>query len=270
MIWWAIVVLAIFLIGVSKSGFGSGAGLVIPPLTVLAMSKIPGYSAEAALGLLLPMLILGDLLVIYQYRREFRGDIIKRLAIGTILGVVLGSYLLEWLSRLNQRELAQAIVFVDVGLESVILVGIHFYRVWRAKGVLPAYRPSMTRSTGTGLFAGISSTLAHAAGPIISLHLLPQKLPRGVFISTCGTYFFLLNSAKLPGYANAGMFDHTPLKWSLMFAPCVIVGTILGRWVTQKINDQLFANILYLLTLGMGAYLLFEGTTDLHRLVWEA
>lgn len=262
MIWWTIVFFAIFLIGVGKSGFGSGAGLLIPPLTVLAMSRIPGFNAEAALGLLLPLLIFGDILAVYQYRKDFRTEIILRLAFGTVVGVVLGAYLLNLIGKQSQ-PLATAIVLVDVGAESVFLVGLHFYRLWRAKGQLPPYRPNLVRSTATGFFAGVSSTIAHAAGPIISLHLLPQRLERGVFISTSGMYFFLLNSAKLPGYYQVGMLEHIPLKLVLSVAPMVVLGTLCGRWLTRRISDHLFANIVYTLTFVMGMYLLSKGTLDL-------
>jgi len=258
--WWIVVALAIFLIGLGKSGFGSGAGLLIPPLTVLAMTRI-GYGADVALGLLLPLLLLGDTLAVYQYRRDFRFDIIKRLAIGTIIGVMIGAYLLSWVQALGTRseKLATAVVLIDVGLESVILVGLHFYRVWRSKGTLPPYRPSVARSSATGFFAGVSSTIAHAAGPIISLHLLPQQLARGAFISTGGMYFFLLNSIKMPGYYQIGMFSHTPMQWYLYLGPLVVIGTLCGRWLTRRISDAMFANIVYGLTLVMGLYLLIKG-----------
>src|SRR3954471_14027727 len=66
--WWSVVFFAVFLIGVTKSGFGSGVGLMIIPMMALAMKHIPGYDSSAALGLLLPLLILGDLIAVYQYR----------------------------------------------------------------------------------------------------------------------------------------------------------------------------------------------------------
>jgi uncharacterized membrane protein YfcA len=62
--WWALVALAIFLIGVTKSGFGSGAGLMIVPMTAIAMRHLPP-GAEAALPLLLPLLIVGDVIAIW-------------------------------------------------------------------------------------------------------------------------------------------------------------------------------------------------------------
>ena len=71
MLSWSIVFLAVFLIGVTKSGFGSGVGLMIVPMTAIAMGYIPGRGSEAALGLLLPLLIAGDLIAVWQYRRLF-------------------------------------------------------------------------------------------------------------------------------------------------------------------------------------------------------
>src|SRR4029079_7672739 len=61
--WWALVALAIFLIGLTKSGFGAGAGLMIVPMTAIAMRHTP-FGAEAALPLLLPLLLLGDTIAI--------------------------------------------------------------------------------------------------------------------------------------------------------------------------------------------------------------
>src|SRR5436190_2548886 len=88
MLWWSIVILAIFLIGLTKSGFGSGAGLMIAPITTFAMAHIPKYGTEAALGLLLPLLMVGDLIAVWQYRGLLSTNIIRWLIPGTILGVV--------------------------------------------------------------------------------------------------------------------------------------------------------------------------------------
>src|SRR5208282_945014 len=71
MVWWCIVFCAIAFIGVTKSGFGSGVGLMIVPMTAIAMGHIPGWGSEAALGLLLPLLIAGDLIAVWQYFRLF-------------------------------------------------------------------------------------------------------------------------------------------------------------------------------------------------------
>src|SRR5438067_12487376 len=77
--WWLMVALGVFLIGVTKSGFGSGLGLMVVPVIVIAMGRIPGQGADAALGLMLPLLLVGDLIAVYQYRHLFSLNIVNRL-----------------------------------------------------------------------------------------------------------------------------------------------------------------------------------------------
>jgi 3-oxoacyl-[acyl-carrier protein] reductase len=262
MLWWSIVILAIFLIGLTKSGFGSGAGLMIAPMTTFAMSHIPKYGTDAALGLLLPLLMAGDIIAMWQYRRLLSMKIVRRLLPGTIIGVVLGSLLLRWFVR-HQKEVAEALVNIDIGFESVFLVLLHFYRVWRASGNLPPYIPRVWRSFLVGAFAGISSTIAHAAGPIISLHLLPQRLERGMFVGTCALYFFLMNALKLPAYYQVGLFEKISPQLALMFVPLVITGALVGYLVNRRINDRIFTNTLYVITFALGWYILAKGGIQL-------
>src|SRR5438045_8402418 len=106
MLWWSIVILAIFLIGLTKSGFGSGAGLMIAPMTTFAMSHIPKYGTEAALGLLLPLMMVGAFVAMWQYRRLLSMKIAWRLLPGTIAGVVLAGFLLP--ASAGQEKGAQA------------------------------------------------------------------------------------------------------------------------------------------------------------------
>jgi uncharacterized membrane protein YfcA len=259
--WWALVALAIFLIGLTKSGFGSGAGLMIVPMTAIAMRHVPGYSAEAALPLLLPLLIVGDAIAIWQYRRSFSTSIIARLGPGTVVGITLGTLLLGWFA--SKKELAEALINIEIGLESVVLVSINWYREWRARHGVPPYRPSMLKSTAVGTFAGTSSTLAHAAGPIIALHLLPQRLERGVFVGTSAVYFCLVNTAKLPGYYASGLFRQLSPSLAMRFAPLVLAGALFGFWVNRRIRDGLFTKLVYAITFGLGWYILSRGVQGL-------
>jgi uncharacterized membrane protein YfcA len=260
-IWWALVALAIFLIGVTKSGFGSGAGLMIVPMTAIALRHVPGFGAEMALPLLLPLLLVGDVIAIWQYRRQFSIPIIARLAPGTLIGIVAGTLLLKWFA--SKRDLAEALINVEIGLESVVLVSINWYREWRAQHGVPPYQPSAIKSAAVGAFAGTSSTLAHAAGPIIALHLLPQQLERGVFVGTCALYFCLVNTAKLPGYYHSGLFAQLAPSFALRFVPLVLLGAVFGFWVNRRILDRLFTKLVYAITFALGWYILYRGCQSL-------
>jgi uncharacterized protein len=260
MFWWAVVLLAIFLIGVTKSGFGAGVGLMIVPLTTIAMGHT-SRGSEATLGLMLPLLIAGDLLAVWQYRRFFTSrsaavDVLRRLAPGMIVGVILGGLLLKWLH--SQANLVGALIRIEIGVESIGLVALHWWQVTR--GEKARLLPEPWRSRLTGAFSAVSSTLAHAAGPIIAMYLLPMRMDRQLFVGTCALYFFILNTAKLPAYFGSDMFTRAPISFSLQFLPLVFAGALFGFWLNRRISDRAFTRIVYFVTFCLGWYVLAEGT----------
>jgi uncharacterized protein len=338
MIWpWVIVGFGILLIGVTKSGFGGGVGLLNIPMIVLAM----GYTdrgSQAALGLMLPLLILGDLIAIWQYKGLFTGaldtrstpsnapsaplppgeveaaqvasgegaleespaqlasdrpltpalsrgerepevavlaseppsaaprtgpQLIKALLPGTALGVVLGGLLLWWFHQ--YESIVGTLIRLEIGLECIILVGLHWWRQY--KGMQTHLMPEPLRSWVTGCFAAVSSTLAHAAGPIIAMYLLPLRLERKLFVGTSALYFFMLNTAKLPAYYASGMFAHAELGFTLRFAPLVFIGAGIGWWMLRRLSDKAFSTIVYGITFALGWYLLAEGVWRLLKLL---
>src|SRR3954470_477520 len=227
--WWLVIYLAIFLIGMTKSGFGSGVGLMIVPMTVVAMGHT-SYPAAAALGLMLPLLLAGDVIAVWQYRHLFSLNIVKRLLPGSAVGVAVGGVVLWWFHS-RPPQCVAPLIKLEVALESIVLVGLHWWRVWRGQHLRPA--PGMAESTVVGPAAGASSTLAHAAGPIIALYLLPQRLERQLFVGTCAIYFFILNAAKLPVYARGEMFTRPVLALSAEVLPLVVAGALFGFWVNR-------------------------------------
>lgn len=269
MAWWSIVVLAVVLIGVTKSGFGSGVGLMIVPMTAIAMGHVPGRGSEQALGLLLPLLIAGDFIAIWQYYHLFFGAsasnsqgkhlaaraYLWRLMPGTALGVVLGALLLAYIH--SMKDLVGSLIRIEIGCESILLVSIHWWRLYR--GVQQRLMPEPWRSALTGSFAAVSSTLAHAAGPIIAMYLLPLGLDRQMYVGASALYFFILNTAKLPAYYASGQFAQAQLSFTIRFLPLVAIGAIFGRWLNRRLNDRLFTNIVYIVTFALGWYILTDG-----------
>ena len=174
--WFYVAILALFLIGVTKSGFGSGVGLIIVPMTALAMGHgaFPGRGEAAALGLLLPLLVVGDFISIYQHRAYFKSDpasnqpavsystrrIMKLMLPGTVLGVLIGSLILWWFSK--QEKMVASLMRMEIGAESVLLVGLHWWRQW--KGVQTKLMPEPARGTLTGTFAGAAGIAPILAG----------------------------------------------------------------------------------------------------------
>ena len=223
----------------------------------------------------MPLLIVGNLIAVWQYfdlffpkiRHDSPPDdsppdkshqaraVVRRLLPGTVVGVILGGVVLALIH--TRADLVGALIRIEIGCESILLVAIHWWRMYR--GVQQHLMPEPWRSHLTGGFSAVSSTLAHAAGPIVAMYLLPLRLDRQLYVGTCAVYFFLLNSAKLPAYYASGQFAHVQLSFTLRLLPLVVAGAVFGRWLNQRINDMLFTTIVYIVTFALGWYILADG-----------
>jgi len=138
-----------------------------------------------------------------------------------------------------------------------VCIQLHgFFRERREDVRSQPYRPRLWHGVGIGTIAGLTSTLAHAAGPLIALFLIPQKLGRRLFVGTCVTYFFIGNLAKLYPYLQGGVINRQTWSMSLVLVPCVVIGTVLGALLNRRINDRIFTLIILCLALGTGIYLI--------------
>lgn len=260
---WIFICLAIFLIGLTKSGLGAGMGLIVVPICTIALGHT-SRGSQAALGLLLPLLIAGDLLSIWQYRKLFNFKLVKPLLLPTAMGIVLGSVLLWLIHQQNGNEkLVSALMRLEIGLESVVLVSLAWWRQWR--GDEHKLLPEPLRGILTGTFTGISTTLAHAAGPVVAMYLLPLKPERRAFVGTTALFFFMANTAKLPTYYFANQFEHAELGFTIRFLPLVVIGAICGFWLVKKFTNQGYLKFVYWATFGIGVYLIADSTVTLVR-----
>lgn len=237
---YAVAVPAILLMGISKGGFGSGAGLFATPLMALAV-PIPQAAA-----ILLPILLVMDGAGLWAYRGVFSRENLKLILVGGIAGVALGA--------LAFRHFDEAWIRILLGALSIGFVALRYSR----RGMQPA-----PRSTARGLFwsafSGVTSTIAHAGGPPLSIYLLPQRLDKSVMVGTTVIFFAVINAVKLVPYAWLGLFDARNLTTSLALAPLAPVGIWLGITLMRRLSEAVFYRVCYGLLLGVGAKLLWDG-----------
>lgn len=242
---YAAAVPAILLMGISKGGFGSGAGLFATPLMALTV-PIPQAAA-----ILLPILLVMDAAGLWAYRGRFSRENMRLILAGGVIGVALGA--------LTFRYFSDAWIRIVLG---AMAVGFVLQRYVLRAGAKPA-----PRSTGKGLFwsafSGLTSTIAHAGGPPLSIYLLPQRLDKAVLVGTTVIFFAVINFVKLAPYAWLGLFDARNLSTSLALAPLAPVGIWIGVALMNRLSEALFYRICYALLAVVGARLLWEGIAAL-------
>jgi uncharacterized membrane protein YfcA len=94
-----------------------------------------------------------------------------------------------------------------------------------------------------GVFAGFTTQMANAAGPVMILYLLAMRLPKMHFLGTSAVYFFALNLFKLPFMIQLGLIDGGSLVVNAWLAPAVLAGSIVGRLVASRVPQKLFERL---------------------------
>ena len=126
--------------------------------------------------------------------------------------------------------------------------------------ILRRIRPSAMRTTHGapyGVAAGFATTVANAAGPVMSLYLLSQKLTKEEFVAMGAWFFFAINLTKLPIYAWHGLLTPTSLAFDALLLPAVVAGAVVGRWVVHRIPQRAFEIAVITLT-AISTLLLFR------------
>lgn len=101
-----------------------------------------------------------------------------------------------------------------------------------------------------GIWAGIATMIANAAGPVMAIYLLSLSLPKQNLVGTSAWFFLIINIFKLPFSWKLGLLHPPTLLLDLALCPVVIIGTMLGRSILHKIPQRLFEALLLLSAAG--------------------
>ena len=245
LVFYPVAIIAILIVGISKSGFGGGVGVLAVPLMSLF---IPPPQAAA---ILLPLLIVMDWFTIWHYRKTWDKRNIVILLPAAMLGILLGS--------LFFKNLSEAHIRILVGAIAVLFVANYFIK---RQSVKP-HQADVPRGLFWGTIAGFTSFGVHAGGPPINIYVLPQKLDKSIFVGTTVIFFTVVNLVKVLPYTLLGQFSTENLLISLMLAPLAPLGVWLGVKLHYRVNEKIFYTLCYIFLFITGIKLLVDGVAGL-------
>ncbi len=244
---YAAAVPAVILVGLAKGGF-SGLGLLSLPLMALVVSPVQ------AAAIMLPILMIQDVVTVWAYRRAWDGTNLMRLLPGATLGTLAG-YLLAARVSDHAVELVIGIVSITFAIRRLVLE--------RGGRVPPPARPGRLAGWFWGSVAGFTSMVAHAGGPPFQVYVMPQRLPREVFVGTGAMFFAIMNWIKVPPYLALGQFTAANVSTALALFPLAIVATWAGVWLVRRVPTKGFYTAVYCLLVLVGGRLVWEGARGL-------
>ena len=229
---WVAVIGGAFAIGMNKGGL---AGLGVLPVLIFAMV----LKAKESTGFILPLLIVGDICAIGVYHRVVIWKVFWKLLPPTLLGIVVGYFLMD---RIPESEFGPLIGWIIMAL-----IALQFMRSTLGAKVDHIFE-SHSFGVGMGALAGMTTMLANSAGPVANLYFLSVGLPKWNLIGTSVWFFFVINLCKIPFSAQLGLTNATSLSMALMLAPLVVVGAFCGHRLAKIMPQEIFERFLLICT----------------------
>lgn len=231
------------LVGFSKTGIPS-----IGILSVTSMALI--FDAKASVGILLPMLIVGDLFAVTYYRRKVVWKHLWGLIPWVLGGIIIGYYILDW----SDSRILQVLIGVIV----LLLLILHLVKGRLDERLEQMIDKARWFSPVLGILAGFTTMIGNAAGGIMSIYLLSKRLNKTEFIGTGAWFFLFVNVVKIPFYLQLGLITSETIIFNSWMVPAIITGAIVGVYVLKRIPQTWFQRIIIGLT-AIGAIRLIFG-----------
>ena len=238
----ALMAVAALIIGYSKTALG---GLAVVAVAIFA-TVLPAKESTAAI---LTVLIVGDVIACWHYRRDPDWSLIRRLLPAVVPGLVLGTLFLRVVDDETLRR--------SIGGLLLVLLALQLWVKTRS-GDEPstAHRhPVSAWAAGSGM--GFATMTANAAGPVMTLYLSAAGIDKRRFVGTSAWFFLIVNLAKVPFSLALGLLHGDDVVRAALLSPAVLVGALLGYATVRVISQRGFdVAVLLASALAAGALLL--------------
>ncbi|MEO1437283.1 MAG: sulfite exporter TauE/SafE family protein [Bacteroidota bacterium] len=228
---WTFAIASAFFIGLSKGGL-KGMG----PIFVLLMLQAVG--GKSSTGLVLLLLLFGDSMALYSYRKYIQKAYVMRFLPWVFGGVVVGTWIGRDLSETNFKQIIAGIILISTGIMAL-------WDLYLKKEVKPG--PLITGVTGTG--TGVFTMLGNLGGAFSNIFFLLTKLPKKELIGTSTLIYLAVNLFKLPFH----VFIWKTINWQvilldLKLLPAVLIGFLVGLKAVHYISEIWYRRFLYIVT----------------------
>jgi uncharacterized membrane protein YfcA len=239
-----------FLIGLARGGFSS-LGPLMTPLLTLVMPNV-----MTAVGTLVPMFIVGDLVALRSYWGRWDTRHLWRPIGAAMFGILAGTVLLVQLPVEVLRAALAIFTIAAIGYKH-LSTGT---RAWLQ------YRPQPWHGWLAGALAGLASAMFNAGAPPYNTYLLLERVSPSVFVATSVLFFALLNWFKLgmlfllnpPSVLFSQVIDLRLLQslwWTFAFIP---LGNWTGQQLVRRLSVETFEGVITVMLLLTSALLLWQ------------
>lgn len=239
-----ILILAGIFVGFAKTGI-STMGIFNAMLVTIV------FPAKMSVGILLPILIIGDFIAVAYYRKNVIKKHLISLMPWALIGVI-GGYVV--LLKVDNNQLKLLLGTLICGL--IVLQVLRDFMGARFDSKFPS---SMWFIAAMGILAGFATTIGNVSGAIIAIYLFAKQVPKQEFIGTGAWFFLLVNLVKVPFFIHLGMITSDSLLIGIWTVPLIAIGAYAGIKLLPLIPQVYFQRLVLLLGAFGAVKLLVEG-----------
>jgi len=207
--------------GMHKTGLN---GLTMIAIPVMAAA----FGAKLSSGIILPMLIVGDVIAVFYYRQHAQFRVILQSLPWVLLGVGIGVLVGDAVSDETFGRLISASIIIGLGFTT-------YQEFSKREVVVPQ---SWLVAALIGTVAGFSSMVGNAA-ILMSLYFVALGFNKKQIIGTIAWLFLSVNLIKIPFH----VFVWNTITWETMrldvlALPAILVGAVLGLYLIRFIPER--------------------------------
>lgn len=236
---WGLVCFCAFIFALAKGGVKGVDIFAVPIMAIILGSK-------ASTGIVLPMLLVGDIFSVWYYNRAAKWYHLRKLAIWIMLGILLA----VWIGK-DMPEVGFKYALAGIILSSIVIL------LWLEQKK-DAMVPNRTWfSIAAGLFVGFTTMVGNVGGAFANIYFLAMKYSKEQFIGTSAWLFFLVNVFKVPFHVVAWKtITWQSLAINLVALPFIGLGLWVGVYLVKIIKEKHYRRMVLILT-ALGAILIF-------------
>ena len=242
---WATLMGSALLLGVTKTGL-PGLGPVVAPMMAAA------FPVRASVAIVLPLLVVADVVAIIVFRRHVVRSYLMRLVPSALIGIIVGTVLLQLIDD-AQLQLLIAVIVVGTVVAGVVtsrrrlaperaaavaIAGNSECSLGDSRSQISGSRNAI--AIALGVLAGATSMVSNASGPILTAYLLAMRLPKNEFMGTGAWYYFILNLLKVPFHIAIGTMTGATLALNAVAASAVLTGAAVGVIIVRRLPERVF------------------------------